>query len=141
MKILAIVLVLLLCLLAAGTASAHSSENYALNWSVVGNGGCEMTSASYAMQSTVGQTAIGVASDGYTIEAGYWYRDAGGESEVCGDVNGDGVVTAADAVIALEIAAGSRPNDPAADVSGDGVVTSLDALMILQAAADAIKIC
>ena len=138
---IAIVLVWLLCRLAAGTASAHSSANYTLNWSVVGSGGCEMTSASYAMQSTVGQTAIGVASDGYTIEAGYWHRIAGCESEVCGDVNRDDVVTVADAVIALEIAAGSRPNDPAADVDGDGMVTSLDALMILQAAAGAINIC
>jgi hypothetical protein len=119
MKIQAIVLVWLLCLLAAGGAS---------------------------MQNTVGQTAIGIANDGYTIEAGYWYRDAGGESEVCGDVNGDGVVTAADAVIALEIAAGGSAScDPetftAADVSGDGQVTSLDALMILQKAAGAIEIC
>jgi hypothetical protein len=92
------------------------------------------------MRSTVGQTAIGIASDGYTIEAGYWYRDTGGESEVCGDVNGDGVVTAADAVIALEMASGSRPSDSAADVSGDGQVTSLDALMILQAAAGGIEV-
>ena len=126
MKIQAIVLVWLLCLLAAGGASAQSSENYALNWSVVGSGGCEMTSASYAMQGTAGI--------------------AGGESEVCGDVNGDGVVTAADAVIALEIAAGGSAScDPetftAADVSGDGMVTSLDALMILQAAVGGIEIC
>jgi len=145
MKIQAIVLVWLLCLLAAGGASAQASANYALNWSVVGSGGCEMASASYAMQSTVGQTAIGTLCDGYTIEAGYWHRIAGGESEVCGDVNRDGVVTAADTVIALEIAAGGSAScDPAtlaaADVSGDGVVTSLDALMILQAAADAIEI-
>ncbi|MEA3301633.1 MAG: dockerin type I repeat-containing protein [Pseudomonadota bacterium] len=98
------------------------------------------------MRSTVGQTAIGIASDGYTIEAGYWYRDAGGEPEICGDVKRDGEVSAADAVIALEIAAsGSASCDPAtftaADVSGDGQVTSLDALMILKAAADAIEIC
>ena len=137
---IAIVLVWLLCLLAAGGASAQTSANYALNWSVVGSGGCEIDSASYAMQSTVGQTAIGVASDGYTIEAGYWHRIAGGESEVCGDVNRDGVVTVADAVIALEIAAGSRLFDSAAEVSGDGTVTSLDALMIRQAAAGNIKL-
>ena len=60
---------------------------------------------------------------------------------LCGDLNGDGKITAADAVIALEIAAGSRSFDAAADVSGDGVVTSLDALMILQAAAGQIEIC
>jgi len=43
--------------------------------------------------------------------------------------------TTADAVIALQIAAGSRPPDLRWDVSGDKRVTSLDALMILQAAA------
>ena len=40
------------------------------------------------------------------------------------------VFTTTDAVIALQIAVGSRPPDPRWDVSG----TSLDALMILQAA-------
>jgi hypothetical protein len=48
--------------------------------------------------------------------------------------------TTADAVIALEIAVGSRPSDPRWDVSGDGSVTSLDALMILQVAAGAIEL-
>ena len=51
-----------------------------------------------------------------------------------------GGFTTADALIALEIAAGSRPNDPAADVDGDGVVTSLDALMILQVAVGGIEL-
>ncbi len=49
-----------------------------------------------------------------------------------GDLNGDGEITAADAVIALAIAAGSHPFDALADMSGDGQVTSLDALMILK---------
>ena len=57
-----------------------------------------------------------------------------------GDLNRDGILTPADAAIALEIAAGSRPFDDAADVSGDGSVTSLDALMILQAAVGAIML-
>jgi len=48
--------------------------------------------------------------------------------------------TTTDAMIALEIAAGSRQPDPRRDVSGDGNVTSLDALMILQAAAGAIDV-
>jgi hypothetical protein len=53
-----------------------------------------------------------------------------------GDLNQDNDITPADAVIALQIAVGSRPFDGAADVSGDGQVTALDALMILQAAVD-----
>ena len=50
-------------------------------------------------------------------------------------VPGTYVFTTADAVIALQIAVGSRPPDLRYDVSGDKRVTSLDALMILRAAA------
>ncbi|MEA3485084.1 MAG: dockerin type I domain-containing protein [Candidatus Aerophobetes bacterium] len=51
-----------------------------------------------------------------------------------GDLNGDGEITSADAVIALQMAVcGER--DSVADVNHDGSVTSLDALMIMQAAA------
>ena len=51
-----------------------------------------------------------------------------------GDVNGDGEITSADAVIALQMAVcGER--DSVADVNHDDALTSLDALMILQAAA------
>ncbi|PXF57797.1 MAG: hypothetical protein C4B59_14515 [Candidatus Methanogaster sp.] len=61
-----------------------------------------------------------------------------------GDLNHDGYLTPADAAIALQIATGIRPCDPAtlaaADVSGDNRVTSLDALILLQAATDAITL-
>ena len=50
-------------------------------------------------------------------------------------VPGTYVFTTTDAMIALQIAVGSRPSDLCRDVSGDGSVTSLDALMILQMAA------
>ncbi|MEA1864339.1 MAG: cohesin domain-containing protein, partial [Euryarchaeota archaeon] len=48
-----------------------------------------------------------------------------------GDLNHDGDITTVDARIALEIAAGSRPYDPAADIDRNRVVNSLDARMIL----------
>ncbi len=54
-----------------------------------------------------------------------------------GDLNGDGLITAADAVIALQMAVSGEHNDDA-DMDSAGRVTSLDALMILQAAAGAI---
>jgi len=56
-----------------------------------------------------------------------------------GDVNHDGAVTSADAIIVLEMAARGEW-DADADISGDNQVTSLDALMILQAAAGAISL-
>jgi parallel beta-helix repeat protein len=51
-----------------------------------------------------------------------------------GDLNGDGVITPADAAIALQMAVRGEYSEDA-DVSRDHRVTSLDALMILQAAA------
>lgn len=57
-----------------------------------------------------------------------------------GDLNGDGKITPADAVIVLRIAVGSSPYDEAADVNNDHKVTSLDALMVLQAAIGSIKL-
>ena len=51
-----------------------------------------------------------------------------------GDLNGDGQITAADAIIALQMAVSGEHSDPA-DMNGDGRVSSVDALMIMQAAA------
>ena len=61
------------------------------------------------------------------------------EPPVTGDLNGDGKLTPADAVIALDIAV-SGDYDKNADVNDDGVVNSLDVLMVLQAAASSITI-
>ncbi len=51
-----------------------------------------------------------------------------------GDVNGDGIVNAADALMALKMSVRQIPATAAADVNGDGRVTSVDAFLILQAA-------
>jgi hypothetical protein len=56
-----------------------------------------------------------------------------------GDLNSDGTLTAADAAIALELAA-TGGWDANADMSGDNRITSLDVLMILQAAAGSIEL-
>ena len=55
---------------------------------------------------------------------------------ICGDVDGDGVVTAADALLIQQHLAGLITLTPdqlaRADVDGDGVVTAIDSLLILQ---------
>jgi hypothetical protein len=57
---------------------------------------------------------------------------------ISGDVNNDSRITAADSLIALQMAVGSIPRDiERADVNHDGMVSSLDALMILMAAQSA----
>ncbi|NIA11884.1 MAG: hypothetical protein GWP10_19700 [Nitrospiraceae bacterium] len=58
---------------------------------------------------------------------------------VRGDLNDDDQITAADAVIALQMAVSGEYSDDA-DMNGDGQVTSVDALMILQAASGAIEL-
>ena len=53
-------------------------------------------------------------------------------ADIVGDANNDGRITAADAMLALQMSVGSvAPDLESADVSGDGRVSSLDALMIL----------
>lgn len=55
-----------------------------------------------------------------------------------GDLNGDGQVTAVDALLALQIAVGLTPTTTSAlangDVNGDGKITAADALLILRRA-------
>ena len=135
-----VILVGLLCL--TSIAYAGVSANYDLSWNVIGGGGGAMDSASYGMRSAVGQAAIGLSdSDNYQLGAGYWNGISAVSTSTTplkGDLNRDGFITNADAVICLQIAVGSRPCNAtmlaAADVSRDDSVTSLDALMILQAA-------
>jgi hypothetical protein len=57
-----------------------------------------------------------------------------GFEEGKGDCNGDGEITAVDALCALRMAVGKIPEDLVMDVNGDGKVTSLDAREILQTA-------
>jgi hypothetical protein len=53
--------------------------------------------------------------------------------ELHGDVNQDGLLTTADAALAMRMAVGGIDIDLAADVDLDGAVTSLDVLIIMQA--------
>lgn len=78
--------------------------------------------------------------NGVDSGSAYIYDIQTTESKITGDLNGDDLLTPADAVIALRMAAGSCDPTDAADVSDDGMVNSLDAMMILQAAAGLITI-
>lgn len=74
-----ILLALTAILLLAGSALAMSSTNYRLDWftPMTGGGGAPASSASYAVNFTVGQTAIGASSSAnYGVGLGYWYGAA-----------------------------------------------------------------
>ena len=62
--------------------------------------------------------------------------EASGTTLLCGDVSGDGNVTAHDAALVLQSVVGLKDLSPdelkAADVTNDGSVTALDAALILQ---------
>ena len=72
-----------------------------------------------------------------------YHADSGGVlawgQESKGDLNCDGQITVADAIIALKMAVRGEHNENA-DMNGDGQVTALDALLILQAAAGRIEL-
>lgn len=75
-KIVVLLSVVLALLLSAGTARAISSPNYRLDWfpPLTGGGGGPANSANYAVNFTIGQTAIGPsASSLYGVGLGYWY--------------------------------------------------------------------
>ena len=80
-------------------------------------------------------TVVATDGEGLTTTAAVTLR----YEPIRGDLNSDGSLTPADAAIALRLAA-SGARDDAADVSGDRRVTALDALMILQVAAGNIEL-
>ncbi len=74
--LIAIVVVSLGGLLLVQIALAMSSANYKLDWftPLTGNGGGAMSSANYAVNFTVGQTASSdLGSTNYKAGLGYWY--------------------------------------------------------------------
>lgn len=75
-----LLLVLIACLVMTVSTQAMSSPHYALDWMVpLSGGGGEAASAHYAVNVTMGQTAVGsAASDHYAGTLGYWYEIAGG---------------------------------------------------------------
>lgn len=74
MKHTVIFLTLAMLLLLTGSVIAMSSTNYSLDWFIpLTGGGGPAESASYAVNLTVGQTAIGVSSsDSFQTCLGYW---------------------------------------------------------------------
>jgi len=139
--------------------SGGSTSNTIEHNNIIENGNYNTTSGGWEWQFYMGQYQPVEAKHNYwgagmnnsTIDASIYDDDEGwGEVEFypfetdpvpCTPTPDESsTFTTADAVIALQIAVGSRPFDSRYDVSGDGKVTSLDALMILQAAAWRVEI-
>jgi hypothetical protein len=79
-KIVVMLIAVLALMLMAGSALGISSANYRLDWftPLTGGGGGAANSTNYAVNFTVGQSAIGsYASANYSVGLGYWYGVAG----------------------------------------------------------------
>jgi hypothetical protein len=144
---LTIILPVVFCLVAAGTALAMSSASYNLPWDVFSGGGIENRSSdSYILGDTVGQpSAIGPSqSDSYRLGSGFWYGvSVTVEEGICGDVNDDGNVNMADVMILwYDIAdypsagAWTISNEWAADVNCDEVINMADVMILWYDIAD-----
>lgn len=112
------------------TEICHNDDGHGLASKIVWN--CSTSGTYYVMVKHFSPLIFGP-------ETGYNVSVIAEDIPFSGDVNRDGVITSADAAIALQIAA-SGGWDPSADVDGDRRITSLDALMIQQAAAGAITL-
>lgn len=141
------VLLLWLSLPPLALAAGMSSPAYKNVLGTTGSGAGAASSPGYSAKSSLTGTGItiapGTSSPGYSLEPGIPAR-AGGGTGPSGDINGDGSVTIADALLALQISVGSvtasgdhlKNGDVAPFVGGqpapDGAVTVADALVILR---------
>ncbi len=101
-----------------------------------------LTNAYLASLSVGKHTLTVVYTDG-ECSASFEIRAGGHDAYTMGDVNGDGQVDTADAVLVLQRAAklidDSQLNVAAADVNGDKTIDTADAVLILQRAAKLIE--
>jgi hypothetical protein len=124
MKLLAVILVM--CL------SAPASVAYSIDRSVIGGGGGSAASPDYSMDSTIGQTAIGITSGVYQLEAGYWYRMGTGPE--CGDVDDSGIINILDVRLLMNHVAdptGYPVDANAGNVDGAGGIDMADVQLLV----------
>ncbi len=119
-----------------GGAQAQAGSGYELVWSSFG--GVQGTSSGdgYQLQSYSGQFSPGIiTSGGYTITM-FPVSDAASPPLLIGDVNGDGNIDVADAILILRHIVGlvtlSGDGLEAADVNQDDQVDVADAILILR---------
>jgi hypothetical protein len=71
--LLAFVCVMVLSFAAVVAAQAQSGSGFDLHWNVIGGGGGTSTGSGFSVTGTIGQTAVGPASQGaFSVAQGFW---------------------------------------------------------------------
>ncbi|NMC42493.1 MAG: hypothetical protein GYA46_01120 [candidate division Zixibacteria bacterium] len=134
--LVALVMVFAATAVADSVQQSGSNAGEEISWQVVSSGGGGGTSAGLIINSTVGQTAAGLATVGlYDIHHGFWQDfGAGSCCTLGGDANNDGKVAIGDAVFIITYVyrGGPAPVCPEeADVTGNGEIGVGDAVYII----------
>jgi uncharacterized membrane protein YccF (DUF307 family) len=82
-RVFALLMGLICCLLLVGVVLAQTSASYDLTWNVIAGGGGPISSTSYAINSTIGQAAVGrVGNSTFELCSGFWCGAAVVEYEI-----------------------------------------------------------
>ena len=117
-----------------------SYDNEMISNTICGNEGVDIEICAGVTGNTGSENTCDVTLNYDDTTAGSGCTYSCSKPMLTGDLNHDDVITPADAVIALQMAARGEYSEDA-DVNEDNQVTSLDALMILQAAAENVELC
>lgn len=133
-KSLLLCLAVVLTLAAQVTGAQMSSSSYRISTTVLSSGGgAPVSSASYGLVSTFGQSSpLGWSSSaGFIASSGFWFTLSQIE---LGDINDDGAVNLEDLILALQIATGQAagPVFVEADMDGDGRISIVEGIIILR---------
>ena len=136
-RILLSILVPVLCLFASTSSADMSSSSFRISTTVMSSGGNMMTSDSFSMVSTLGQSSPqgNAGSGNFKIDAGFWYTLL---VSIVGDVNGDGAVNLKDVIVTLQVMTGQTVEHIylEADADGDGRIGVAEAIIILRRLGD-----
>lgn len=134
--LMALVMVFAATAVADSVQRSGSNAGEEIPWQVVSSGGGKGTSASLIVNSTVGQTAAGLATVGlYDIHHGFW-QDFGASSccTMAGNANHDNRISVGDAVFIITYVYRGGPAPVCteeADVTGNGEIGIGDAVYII----------
>ena len=113
--------------------SARSGEQ--MTQSVVAAGGITASGGGFILKMTIAQSVAGISTgDGYAAFQGFFTKGGLGDQFVCGDADGNGVISIGDAVFVINyIFAGGPAPFPiaAADADGNGSVSIGDAVYVI----------